>query len=317
MFKILSLDGGGIKGAFTAAVLDELQQNLETSLVDQFNLIVGTSTGGIIALGMACGVGTDKLLSLYRDQGRQIFPKSEQGKFLDWIFRPKYESRELKEILLRYFPARLFVELECALAITSFDASSAKPVVFKTHYHPTLTAHRSLSVVDVAMATSAAPTYFAASDSGCGVMLDGGIWANCPVMVGVTEAISLFGKKVSEIAMLSIGTTSIPTFVTHDERNGGLLDWVKPAPSLLMHAAKHGALSQAAKLCGKLIRIDETVSPDRFALDAVTEVKDLEQIGRKAGRERWNEVQSVFFPKAKKIEVKGAARIRTAKRRAS
>ena len=74
MFRILALDGGGIKGTFSAAVLDQFEEQLGGSLVDYFNLIVGTSTGGIIALGLACGIEARRVLSLYKDEGHKMFP---------------------------------------------------------------------------------------------------------------------------------------------------------------------------------------------------------------------------------------------------
>ncbi len=274
-------------------------------MVKHFDLIVGTSTGGIISLGLACEIPAREILSLYKKRGDRIFPPPATGcsGVLQWIFGPKYETNDLKSILEEIFPNRRFTKIEHNVAITSFDASSAKPVVFKTSYHPSLTAHRDLSVVEVALATSAAPTYFAAAHTDCGVMIDGGIWANCPVMVGVTEALSLFRCKISDIVILSIGTTYIPEFVQRNAREGGLLDWARPAPSLLMHAAKLGAIEEAKKLCRELVRIDVAVYPDRFDMDDIRQVDDLTQLGWSCGREFWKKVQPLFFanrPKAEK-----------------
>lgn len=238
-----------------------------------------------------------RLLEPYKDEGHKIFPPASSGwsGLLKLIFGPKHESRDLKNILLHYFPNRRFMELTHNVAITSFDASSAKPVVFKTGYHDSLSAHKEISVVDVALATSAAPTYFEAADIDCGVMVDGGVWANCPVMVGVTEALTLFSRQIADIHILSIGTTSIPTFVSRDAREGGLLHWVRPASSLLMHAAKLGAIEQARKLCKEMVRIDEMTDPARFPMDDATQVDDLAQLGWSAGRKAWNQVQPMFF----------------------
>lgn len=299
MFRILALDGGGIKGTYTAAVLDQFEEQLGGPVVSHFDLIVGTSTGGIISLGLACGVSAARILELYKDEGYKIFPPATTGwgGIIDWIFGPKYDSNDLKDILLKYFPNRRFMEIEHNLAITSFDASSAKPVVFKTGYHKTLSAHKDLSVVEVALATSAAPAYLKAADIDCGVMIDGGIWANCPVMVGVTEALTLFARKQSDIFILSIGTTSIPTFVRRDAREGGLLHWLRPASSLLMHAANLGAIEQASKLSKVLVRIDDVVDPGRLEMDDAKQVDDLAQLGWTAARRAWSKVQPLFFGK--------------------
>lgn len=299
MFRILALDGGGIKGTYTAAVLEQFEEQLNGPIVDHFDLIVGTSTGGIIALGLACGIEASRILSLYKDQGLKIFPPARNGMMgrLEALFASKFDGKDLRELLLNYYPDRRFVDLEYRIAITSFDASSATPVVFKTgkSYHESLTALVDLSVVDVAMATSAAPTYFEGAATDIGVMIDGGVWANCPVMVGITDAMSLFKKTADEICVLSIGTTSIPTYVARDERDGGLLHWARPASSLLMHAAKLGALEMAKKLCKKLVRVDDVVTADRFPMDDARQVGDLAQLGWKAGRTAWKEVEPLFF----------------------
>ena len=298
MFRILALDGGGIKGTYSAAVLEQFEEQLGGPVVDHFDLIVGTSTGGIIALGLACGIEASRILALYKDQGHKIFPLAKNGlsRLVERIFGPKYDSDDLKEILFNYFPNRRFVDLGYKVAITSFDASGATPVVFKTGttYHESLTAHADLGVVEVALATSAAPTYFAGANTDCGVMIDGGVWANCPVMVAITDALSLFKQRIEDVYVLSIGTTSIPTFVRREERDGGLLHWARPASSLLMHAAKHGALEMARKLCKELVRVDEVVE-DRFPMDDVSQVDDLAQLGWKAGRREWNRVEPIFF----------------------
>lgn len=115
------------------------------------------------------------------------------------------------------------------------------------------------------------------------------------MMVAVTEALSLFDRQIDEIYVLSIGTTSIPTFVRRDERKGGLLHWARPAPTLLMHAAKLGAIEGAKKLCQELIRIDEVVDAERFPMDDVSEVQELAQLGRNSARQAWNKVQPIFF----------------------
>ncbi len=297
MFKILALDGGGIRGTFTAAVLDHFESQLGTAVIGNFDLIVGTSTGGIIALGLACGRRAKDLLCLYKDEGRKIFPAAKTGwtGLLNSIFGPKFSNDELKEILRKYLPDHPFAQLPHALAITSFDAACAQPVVFKSKYHASLTAFSEVSVIDVALATSAAPTYFAAAQTDCGVMIDGGVWANCPVTVGITEALSLFAQQIDDIYVLSIGTTSIPTFVSRDERDGGVLHWARPAPSLLMHAGKLGAIGQAKKLCKELVRVDEVVDSDRFPLDDSTQVDDLAQLGSNVGRRVWSKVRSTFF----------------------
>jgi patatin-like phospholipase/acyl hydrolase len=320
MFRILALDGGGINGTFTAAVLKYFEAELDGPIADHFDLIVGTSTGGMIALGLGCGMEASRILELYKEEGQRIFPPGKRrfSAFIERIFGPKFDSDDLREVLLNYYPPNLrFMELEHRIAITSFDATSAHPVVFKTNYHPSLTAnaHAGLSVVDVALATSAAPTYFKAAKTGSGVMIDGGVWANCPAMVGITEAMSLFRRKIDDICVLNIGTTSIPMFVRKGAREGGLLQWVGPISSLLMHASKLGVIEQAKKLCQEFVRVDEFVDPDRFEMDDASQVDELETLGRKQGAREWNRVREIFFAPRRKSKSKVGGRVKTVGRR--
>ena len=201
MFRILAIDGGGIKGVFAAAALDQFEQHLDKPIANYFDLIVGTSTGGIIALGLACNLKAEQLLSLYKNEGAKIFSPSETRRagLLDWIFQPKYGEETLKAILLEYFSKKLFEEIQHPLCITSFDAASAEPVLLKTRYHESLIPFPDLSVVDVALATSAAPTYFSAAKTPSGVMIDGGVWANCPVMVGIPKHLACSKRRSARL----------------------------------------------------------------------------------------------------------------------
>ncbi len=200
-------------------------------------------------------------------------------------FDPKFDIASLRAALLKYLPDRPFLELRNNIAITAFDAACARPVVFKTRYHANLNGYPHLGVVDVALATSAAPVYFGAANIPCGIMIDGGVWANCPVMVAVTEALSVFQQNIGDIYILSVGTTTIPTFVSEKSRGGGAIHWARPATSLLMHAAKLGAIEQARKLSKELLRVDEVVEPARFDMDDVSQVDELVRLGCNAGRQ--------------------------------
>jgi patatin-like phospholipase/acyl hydrolase len=297
MFKILSLDGGGIRGTYTAAVLAELQRHLNNPIQDYFDLVVGTSTGGIIALGLGCGFPPERILQLYKETGCQIFPEARTGMLgiIDRIFTPKFEPEGLQGSLSTVFGERKFCELERAIAVTSFDAASAHPVVFRSNYPASQYPYESLSVVEVGLATSAAPTYFPAAKTGIGVMIDGGVWANCPVMVGVTDALHLFECRPREVRVLSIGTTTIPEFIKEPVREGGLFEWAKPIPSILMHAAKLAAIEQAKRLSDCFIRIDETVNSGRFEMDDIDAIGDLEQMGRAIARREFAELKRPFF----------------------
>jgi patatin-like phospholipase/acyl hydrolase len=298
MFRILAIDGGGIKGTFAAAVLAEYEAALGRPLVDYFDLVVGTSTGGIICLGLAFGVSADAILDFYVRKGDAIFPKEARrtAGWIDWIFGAKYDSEPLREALVDVFGKKKFGETDRPLAITSFNAHTCRPVVFKTPWRSDQAAFNEISVVDVALATAAAPTYFKAHECDGSPMLDGGVWANCPALIGIVEAITSFDARLKEIEVLSIGTTSSRLIVSHTMKNGGLLAWAKPVSSLLMHANQIGVLSQAKKLCGERFhRIDADAAPGEFKLDECDGIKKLAAFGRTEARHTFQKIRKHFF----------------------
>ena len=299
VFKVLALDGGGIKGTYTAAVLDQLQEGIgrDCDIAEYFDLIIGTSTGGIIALGLGYGMKTDQILSIYKDSGSEIFPKASSGPkgLIDWMFRTRYDPAGLRRTLKDIFGNKLFSELAKNIAITSFDTSQAKPVIFRSNYGTPGTGYGDLEVADVALATSAAPTYFPAVEAGETYMIDGGVWANCPAMVGLSESLKHFNKKRKDIRVLSIGTTTEPKFVSESQQSGGIVDWAKPISSTLMHAAKLTAIQNTKNLAGHFQRIDTIVPTGEFDIDNLQAIGKLEAIGRDEVRHLIDEVKTIFF----------------------
>lgn len=297
MFKILALDGGGIRGAYTAAALDELEKLSGKKATDYFDLIVGTSTGGILALGLGIGQPPELLLDLYRKNGERVFPQAKSGLkgLIDWIFKPKHDPSGLNQCLYEVFGNKKFKEIDLPLAITAFDAACGHPVIFKTNYHQSLTGYENLLAVEAAMATSAAPTFFPAAEGKNGIMIDGGVWANCPVMIGIIEALTLFEKKIKDIRVLNIGTTTNTEFITREQQEGGLFEWAKPIPAVLMHAARLSAIEQAKKLSKVFVRVDDIVDSRRFSLDDIAAVRDLEAMGRSTMRRMSNNILKQFF----------------------
>lgn len=201
-FRILALDGGGIKGAFTASAIATIEEALGESVGSHFDLIAGTSTGGILAIGLGMGLSPRDMLQFYRERGPVIFPitrlhRQWKREFLH-LFQPKH-SREvlLRELNNAYFPdgrSKSIGDSVCRLVIPAYDAISGVCHIFRTPHHPLLKIDEFTSATDVALATAAAPTYFSAarvrnmiSNS---TYFDGGVWANCPAMAAIVEAVS-------------------------------------------------------------------------------------------------------------------------------
>ena len=300
-FRILSLDGGGIKGTFTASVLAAIEEMSGKNVAEHFDLIVGTSTGGIIALALGLGFPAKRVLDLYVNKGPNIFratgvPGSRYRHYL----RVKHNAKGLRKALREEFSHHHLGESKTRLVIPSFNAASGDIYLFKTAHHPRYKQDYSWRVRDVALATSAAPTYFPIfhhDDSGLR-FVDGGVWANNPTVVGVNEAIGVLGCAPERIEVLSIGTTRTPFHVPVWKQRSGILRWGLDLSRLMMEAQARGmaALAQVLTKQGvELFRIDSTVEHDRFSLDDTREISELRGLGEEKARHYESRVTQRFL----------------------
>lgn len=216
-FRILSLNGGGIKGAFSAAVLTAIEKEYNCNIADYFDLVAGTSTGGLIALGLGAGVKAEKILSLYKDKGSVIFPQGcALWRKMRWIVSGKYGNKGLKsavsEIVADEKGEKRLQDSRCRLLISSFSADNGEMRYFTTPHIDFCKTDGEVSMMDVALATSAAPTYFQPANvaHGCSVgrYLDGGVGANVPALAAVLHVVHYLGVAPSQIDVLSVGTTT-------------------------------------------------------------------------------------------------------------
>jgi patatin-like phospholipase/acyl hydrolase len=301
-FRILSLDGGGVKGTFTAAVLAALETMTGKRIPEYFDLIVGTSTGGIIAVALGLGIPARQILDFYVTKGPEIFPSTGVHRrvysFLRHLFTPKHSQQVLKDAIDTVFGDRKLGESLCRLVVTSYDATRGDVHLFKTAHHERFKQDYLLPAAEVAMATAAAPTYFPAFTGTKGLTcIDGGIWANCPATVGLIEALSVLGKRPEDIEILSIGTTSEPFSVSKLRRKkGGILLWNKGLIDLFMQAQVAAALAQAKVITGrKVLRIDVITRPGRFSMDDARQIEELKALGIGEARQHEDEIHRRFF----------------------
>src|SRR5437879_8799197 len=189
MRRILSIDGGGIKGVFPVSFLAEIESALSVrSVADYFDLIAGTSIGGIIALGLGLGLTAHEMSEFFSSKGPGIFPQHVIPRStLRLIFgRERYKPDDLRNALQEQFGSRTLADSRARLLIPAFDATQADIHIYKTAHHERLGMDYRLTAVEVAMATAAAPTYFPVYDSKhCITLVDGGIWANDPLALAV------------------------------------------------------------------------------------------------------------------------------------
>ena len=202
-FKILCIDGGGIKGLYSAQVLAKFEESFNTRLSDHFDLICGTSTGGIIALAASAKIPMSDVVRFYEDYGPKIF--SSPWKYLRSIghnilafkqalFMSKYSQEPLRKALVSVFGSRTIGESRNLLCIPAYNLSKAAPRIFKRDYG-TLDQDNNKTYVDVALATAAAPTYLPIKEIENVDYVDGGLFANNPIVVGLTEYLFKWAKK--------------------------------------------------------------------------------------------------------------------------
>jgi uncharacterized protein len=284
-FQILALDGGGLRGIFSAAILASLEEDLQASVVDHFDLITGTSTGGIIALAMGLGLRPRQILEFYTELGAQVFRSRLGLGSARQLVRAKYQPGPLRAALTSVFGDRTFGESTKRLVITSYNLGADDVYLFRTAHHPRLRRDWRECAVDVAMATSAAPTYLPGFPLSGARLVDGGLWANNPAMVALVEAVGTCHVPLESLRVFSLGTT---TEVRHRSRrldHGGMLPWARAAVDVILRAQSISANNQVHHLLSpeRLLRLNPVVPADLFALDKAN-VSDLIGLAAHASR---------------------------------
>jgi patatin-like phospholipase/acyl hydrolase len=245
---VLAVDGGGIRGVVPAIVMAAIEERTGRRIGELFDLIAGTSTGGILALGSAVpdehgkpAFAATDLLSLYVDHGQEIFPQHHIWRDpLAWrgVARPKYDPGPLERLLRERFGDTMMSQGVTELAITSYDMYRSQPFFFKRSYARDNAAW-DCEMWKAARSTSAAPTYFppfqlepfSVTDT-MHVLVDGGVFVNNPTVCGYVEALDLWAvaQPDTEIVVCSIGTGSKRMRQHDDIERWGALEW---APAIL------------------------------------------------------------------------------------
>ena len=224
-FKILSLAGGGVRGLYTSSFLAGLEKKyLDGRPIGEFfDLIAGTSTGGIIALGLGKGLSAVELHEAYRQFGPRVFPQYK--KLLPRIMRlkPVYDAGVLKSFLCDLYGDTQLGDSKTRLCIPVSEREYVDVFMYKTDHHPDFQKDWKKPMLDVAMQTSAAPTYFKLQEDGGYKLADGGLYANDPIMVAVVEALTSIGVASGQIKILSIiNSTGHTPISRYSIKYGGL-----------------------------------------------------------------------------------------------
>jgi patatin-like phospholipase/acyl hydrolase len=245
-YHILSLDGGGIRGVITVILMQRLlvETGLETWL-DEVDLLAGTSTGGLLSLGIAKGLDLKVIRNLYESKGKIIFDDNWLDDLVDLatVVGAEYDNKNLKRELLKIFENDKLGDLERSVLITAFDLDnehpdsnkrSWKPKLF--HNIPTIPGESNDAddlVYKVALYTAAAPTYFPVVDG----YIDGGVYANNPSMCALAQTQDRRNQNtppLSDVVLLSLGTGKSLNFIKRKQLDWGYAQWVKPLITLVM-----------------------------------------------------------------------------------
>jgi uncharacterized protein len=307
-YKILTIDGGGIRGVFPAAFLAKLEERLDAPIGSYFDLIAGTSTGGIIAIGLGLGLRAAEILKLYEEQGPAIFDQHHGlvGNFvrqrlrgaMHW-FHTKYSSQPLHDALAGILGERRLGESRTRLVIPAWHPMLERVYIYKTAHHPRLETDFRVRALDAAMATAAAPTFLKPHMTPEAIeLVDGGVWASNPIGVAAIEAIGMLNWPADRLKILSIGTT---TDVKTLPRLRGKAPMAMSLARLFMAGQSHSALGTAKIVTGDghdhraIWRVDQTAPAGRYTLDNVSRIAEMKDRGFTEAREQLPELRRHFF----------------------
>jgi len=288
-YHILSLDGGGIRGVLTATLLERLEE-ARPGFLAKIDLFAGTSTGGIMALGLAAGLTPAQCRQLYELRGEYIFsnPLTRAVRDLGNVVGAKYNNANLKQALTDQFGDKTLNNLPRKVLISSFavDSSSNSPIAVRNwkpkffHNYPGPDSDGQERLVDVALRTSAAPTYFPMYQE----FVDGGVAVNNPSMCALAQALNpgLGGQKIDDIRLISVGTGQHPKYLEQCDVNWGILEWAPHLVDLLMEGSNGlGDYQCRQVLGGNYCRVNP-VLPEVIGLDDVSRVRQLRDIAATA-----------------------------------
>lgn len=203
-FKILAIDGGGVRGIYPAHILLRIKQEFGINFFETFDLIVGTSTGSIIAAALAVDYPIEKIVALYKDKAAEIFGNKKLN--LLSLYQSKYGKSPLETLLSQTLGDLTLSQTKTRLVIPATDISNGTVYVFKSSYLPEFVRDNNTKIKDAVLASCSAPTYFDPTVLNTYLLADGGLWANNPSLVAITEAMGKLKINAQEVRVLSLGT---------------------------------------------------------------------------------------------------------------
>ena len=285
-YRIIALDGGGIGGLYSVTLLDRLLA-VFPDLIQQTDLIAGTSTGGIIALSLAAGRTTAEIRQIYRDRTKDVFNRSIWRTLTSWfaLWQSKYPADGLVRVCRDALGGAKMGDLLKTVMVPAFDlmseASPANPSWRARFFNnfTTTPGNPDLNELasDIAIRSASAPTYFPSYQG----FVDGSVIANSPAMVAVAEAVQRASVGVSDVRVLSIGTGGQIKYINGTDLQWGGLKWILPLIYIFMDGMSLVTDSACQKLLNDRYHRLSPVVP-RISMDDVTKLAELEHLALSA-----------------------------------
>jgi uncharacterized protein len=281
--RVLSLAGGGFLGLYTALVLEALEARAGEPLARRFDLLAGTSIGGLLALALAFEIPMSRLVRLFIEEGPAVFssralPSGALSRLLDLsrsVIGPKYSGQALRDALQKELGDLRLTDALHRLVVPAVDVGLCQTKVFKTPHAAASSGDGELRAVDVGMAACAAPAYFPAVRMGEHLYADGGLFAVAPDQVALHEVQHFMAIDPARVSMLSIGTATAhyrPAEGVHDD--AGAVGWLSDGRlvlTLLSVQQQHVQAMMEDRLGERYLRLDADWPPQAgLGIDVAT-----------------------------------------------
>lgn len=302
--KMLCLDGGGIRGVFTVSILHEIEQEYKQPIAELVDLVAGTSTGSIIASSISIKKPMKDVLSGYKKYGKQIFTR--QAKV--GLFKSIYSDRQLRRFIMDAFGNRRLKDITSPLLIPAVDLTHGRPFVHRSNYGNKASKDLTIHLWDAVLSSCSAPVYFPPNNIENNYLsIDGGLWANNPSLVCITEGLDYFKLKLEEMEILSIGTgLQKIDFTIQKNKYWGVKQWLpfrfpsmKVTPKLLdlaMQLSSESVSYQSKHLLGEnYIRLNRELG-EEIPFDDVSYMDQLIQLGQTVYLDQKEVIRKFLLP---------------------
>ncbi|WP_102262814.1 CBASS cGAMP-activated phospholipase [Mesobacillus jeotgali] len=303
--KMLCIDGGGIRGIFPIAILQAIEEEFGKPVGELFDVISGTSTGSIIAASAALNTSMEEVMGRYESYGEKIFVrKAKIG-----LFKSVYSDRYLRRLLKQAFREITLGDIEKPLLIPAVDITHGKPYVHRTDFGYSSEDELSIKLWDAVLSSCSAPIYFPPNNvNNQYLSIDGGLWANNPSLVCVTEALHHFKTDLADIHILSIGTGQQNIdFSIGEEKYWGIRQWLpfhfptlKVTPKLLdlaMDLSSESVSYHCRLLLGDhYLRLNKELS-EEVPFDDFTNMAELKYLGQQVFQDNKDKIATFLSGK--------------------